>query len=74
MDANELIPIAVAAKHTEKNEPFIRRGVKSGAIRGRKLGRDWFVDADEVQRLAAEYPLDQDLQAVISGAGVENVG
>lgn len=57
MNAEELIPIATAAKHTEKSEPFIRRGLKNGAIRGIKLGRDWFVTADEVNRLEREYPL-----------------
>ena len=49
---------AAAAKRTDKSEPFIRRGLKNGTIKGVKLGRDWFVIADEVDRLAIEFPLE----------------
>ena len=57
MNAEDLFPIASAAKHTEMSEPCIRRGLKNGTIRGVKMGRDWFVIPSEVARLAAEYPL-----------------
>ena len=52
-----MIPIPAAAKRVDRSEAFIRRGVKDGSIQGEKLGRDWFVRAEEVERLAREYPL-----------------
>lgn len=57
MVQSELIPVTRAAKRTALGEPAIRRRLRAGQIRGQKLGRDWFVAAAEVERLAVEYPL-----------------
>ena len=57
MDIEGLIPLAGAAKRTSLSESSIRRGLKSGNIVGVKLGRDWLLSPQEVDRLAADHPL-----------------
>lgn len=57
MEIETLVPLATAAKHTNLSEPRIRRGLKSGEIKGFKVARDWVLSPDEVKRLATEYPL-----------------
>jgi excisionase family DNA binding protein len=57
MNVEELVPIAEAAKHTQQSESSIRRGLKLRRIQGVKIGRDWLLPTDEVDRLAKEYPL-----------------
>jgi excisionase family DNA binding protein len=57
MNVEELTPIAEAAKRTRQSESAIRRGLKLGRIQGVKIGRDWLLPNDEVDRLAREYPL-----------------
>ena len=54
-----MIPVPAAAKRVNRSEAFLRRGVKDGNILGEKLGRDWFIHLEEVERLALEYPLTQ---------------
>lgn len=54
------------------SESGIRRGLKDGSIKGYKVARDWVLEPEEVDRLAAKHPLDQALLAVISGAEVVN--
>ncbi len=55
----ELVPLKAAAKRTDLGENDIRRGLKSGAITGVKLGRDWHLPLEEVDRLAREYPISE---------------
>ena len=57
MEIETLVPLADAAKHTRLSESYIRRGLKSGGIKGFKVARDWVLPPEEVDRLAREYPL-----------------
>ena len=57
MEIETLVPLPAAAKHTSVSEANIRRRLKSGDIKGFKLGRDWVLPQEEVDRLAVEYPL-----------------
>jgi hypothetical protein len=54
----EVMPLALAAKRTLLGEQSIRRGIKAGTIEALKLGRDWYLPIEEVDRLAQEYPLE----------------
>lgn len=56
----DLISLTLAAKRINLGEPAIRKGLHQGKIRGQKMGRDWYIPADEVERLAREYPLEND--------------
>jgi excisionase family DNA binding protein len=53
-----LISVVEASKQLAIGEETLRRGLRSGRVKGQKLGRDWFLSLDEVDRLAAEYPLE----------------
>ena len=53
-----VIPLTLAAKRCALGEPAMRWGIKLGAIEARKLGRDWYLPLQEVERLAREYPLE----------------
>ena len=57
MNPGDFVSVPLAAKRTSKSETTIRREVMSGAIQGVKMGRDWFIQLSEVERLAVEYPL-----------------
>ncbi|MDP6132435.1 MAG: hypothetical protein QGI50_06190 [Dehalococcoidia bacterium] len=57
MEIETFVPLVTAAKHTSLSESCIRRGLKSGDIRGVKVARDWVLPPDEVKRLATDYPL-----------------
>ena len=59
MEIETLIPLRDAAKRTALSESGIRRGLKDGSIKGFKVARDWVLEPEEVNRLAAEYPLPQ---------------
>ena len=54
----EMLTLTQASKRTVLGEPAIRRGIKQGSIEAKKLGRDWFLTLEEVQRLSREYPLE----------------
>ena len=49
--------VTQAAKRISLPEHVIRRELGQGAISGQKLGRDWMISADEVERLEKEFPL-----------------
>jgi excisionase family DNA binding protein len=53
-----LISVVEASKQLAIGEEALRRRLRSGRVKGQKLGRDWFLPLDEVDRLAAEYPLE----------------
>jgi excisionase family DNA binding protein len=53
-----LTPLPLAAKRTALPESSIRRMIHAGAIDAQKLGRDWYIPVDEVERLSREYPLE----------------
>jgi hypothetical protein len=57
MEIETFVPLATAAKRTSLSESCIRRGLRSGDIKGFKVARDWVLPPDEVNRLAAKYPL-----------------
>jgi hypothetical protein len=57
MIIDELVPLPDAAKLTSWSESRIRKGLKSGEVKGYKVGRDWVLDPDEVKRLATDHPL-----------------
>jgi hypothetical protein len=57
MDIETLVPLTTAAKRTSLSESCIRRGLKSGDIKGFKVARDWVLPPDQVKRLEIEYPL-----------------
>ena len=57
MNLEKLVPLADAAKQTAWSESRIRRGLKSGEVKGYKLGRDWLLNPEEVSRLAKDHPL-----------------
>ncbi len=40
MEIETFVPLVTAAKHTSLSESCIRRGLKSGDIRGVKVARD----------------------------------
>ena len=58
MEIETLVPLAGAAKRTRLSESYIRRGLKSGDIKGFKVARDWVLPQEEVGRLAVEFPLE----------------
>lgn len=55
-----VIPLPLPAKRTALAEGTIRRGIIGGTIEAQKLGRDWYLPIEEVNRLAREYPLNHD--------------
>ena len=46
--------ISEAAKSLERSEHTIRNWIKSGVLRATKLGRDWEVSEEEVERVKRE--------------------
>ena len=58
MDVNALVPLGKAAKRTSQSEWAIRRGLRQGDIEGVRVGQGWFLTINEVNRLAAEFPLE----------------
>ena len=58
MDVNRLVPLGKAVKRTGLSEWTIRRELRLGRLEGIRVGRDWFLTIDEVNRLAKEYPLE----------------
>jgi hypothetical protein len=57
MDLNNLVSIPRASKTTDRAEHWIRRRLINGQIRGEKIGRDWYLYSEEVQRLEQEFPV-----------------
>lgn len=55
----EEVALTLAAKKTALGEHAIRRGILKGAIEARKLGRDWYLPVNEVERLAKAFPLQE---------------
>lgn len=49
-----LLTVAEAAARLDRSERTIRDALTSGSMAGRKLGRDWFVEEDEVDRYGRE--------------------
>lgn len=56
----QLYTLVQAAKHTSLAEHQIRKGINAGEIEAQKMGRDWFLTAAEVERLAKEHPLEKE--------------
>ncbi len=57
VNLDELVPLNAASKRTNMPDHTLRRGLIAGRIRGKKIGRDWFVFSDEANRLADEFPI-----------------
>ena len=58
MDIDQLVPLGKAVKGTKLSEWTIRRQLRLGRREGVRVGRDWFLTVDEVDRLAKEFPLE----------------
>ena len=50
--------IAETSKTTSLSEHKIRRGILDGSIEGEKLGAQWVLFPEEVERLEREHPLE----------------
>jgi excisionase family DNA binding protein len=50
------LTIPRAAKRLPFSESALRRMVVSGRVLGVKVGRDWLIDAEEVDKLIDQYP------------------
>jgi hypothetical protein len=55
---NTHLLLKVAAKSIGLSEDILRYRLRSGQVKGHKLGRDWFVPMEEVERLEREYPVE----------------
>lgn len=53
-NVDDLIPVPEAAKRAGVARNTMHRAVKDGRIKGRKLGRDWFVHANDIERWQKE--------------------
>ena len=71
-DLNDLVSVPEAARRAEVARNTMRLAAKKGAIRSVKLGRDWFVDASDIERwkrevyrphMALRYPIKQEDEA-----------
>lgn len=51
---DNLISVPEAAKRAGVARNTMHRAVKDGTIKGRKLGRDWFIDATDIERWQKE--------------------
>jgi excisionase family DNA binding protein len=49
----KLISTSEAAKELECTDSWVRRLLREGVLRGRRMGRDWFADEDSVKRYKA---------------------
>lgn len=67
-DTQNLIPVPEAARRAGVARNTMRLAAKSGAIKAVKLGRDWFVQASDIERWKREnyrpdkairYPIDK---------------
>jgi excisionase family DNA binding protein len=56
MESRMTIPMA--AKRLSCSESALRRMVASGRVPGTKVGRDWLIDAEAVDELTDQYPLE----------------
>ena len=52
------LTIPRAAKRLPFSESTLRRMVVSGRVLGVKVGRDWLIDAEEVDKLIDQYPVE----------------
>ncbi|MGH2558750.1 MAG: helix-turn-helix domain-containing protein [Thermomicrobiales bacterium] len=48
MDNAELLSVADAARALERSTEQVRRYLREGRLRGRRLGGQWFIDAAEL--------------------------
>ena len=54
LSAMDQLTIPQAAKRLPISETMLRRLVVSGQVPGYKLGRDWIVTSEEIDRLIAQ--------------------
>lgn len=53
-NVDDLISVPDAAKRAGVARNTIHRAVKDGKIKGRKIGRDWFVEVSDIERWQRE--------------------
>lgn len=46
----KLISTSAAAKELECTDSWVRRLLREGVLRGRRMGRDWFAEEDSVKK------------------------
>ena len=56
MGGQDAVPVRVAAERLAVTGQTVRNMIRRGDLRGRKEGRRWLVDGDDVERLAQEQP------------------
>lgn len=54
LNMQELIPVPEAARRAGVARNTMRLAAKNGKIKAVKLGRDWFVDASDIERWKEE--------------------
>jgi excisionase family DNA binding protein len=54
---DDLIPVPEASRRAGVARNTMHRAVKSGKIKGLKLGRDWFIYASDIERWKREVYL-----------------
>ena len=55
-----LFTVEEAAQILKVSEDTVRRWLRDGTLRGRKLGRVWRISEEEIRGSASSYPLPQD--------------
>lgn len=53
-EMDELVPVPIAAKNAGVSRNTMHRAAKNGTIKAKKLGRDWFVYASDIERWKEE--------------------
>lgn len=54
-ETSNLIPVPLAAQQAGVSRNTMHRAAKNGTIKAVKLGRDWFVYADDIDRWKTEH-------------------
>lgn len=51
IDLQNTITVQEAAKHVGRHQETIKRWLREGTLRGRKIGLVWFIDLDDLRSL-----------------------
>lgn len=55
IDLNNLVGVREAAKRLEIHEESLRRLIRSGTFPAFKIGRQWYIDKEQLNLFAATY-------------------
>ena len=56
------IPVAVAAQNSDRSRPYLMRLCRSGNVRSRKIGGEWYVDEKQLLDFVAKQELNRSKQ------------